>query len=232
MGSMNLRYSLVALMAQSWIAAGVAASAAAPSFDCSNATGPIEELICSNSDLAALDVQLAAAYKKDLTESAAEDKHDLIAMQRHWLGDRDSACEGNSDIRGCVNFQYVAQLGQLEQFMKDNVGGNTHVLYGGEIRRSEAGKAADGPSTFNSSIKQNGIKGRLVSCSMLMKLRATRIETGIGGNCILQDAEKKRQQVLVCNDTAVGRFKLIALDPQHKSKRDLAQFIADNCTGG
>ena len=60
------------------------------SFDCSKARVlSVEEAICKNEKLAALDLQLAAAYRKRL-DSATSEKDGIIASQRKWLVLRNS----------------------------------------------------------------------------------------------------------------------------------------------
>ena len=77
------------------------AGAQQPSFDCSRATTWAEHAICDTADLAALDVEIAAAYarlREALPEAASERLRD---EQRAWLAERD-ACEGDGDGPGCL----------------------------------------------------------------------------------------------------------------------------------
>ncbi|MGE3523991.1 MAG: lysozyme inhibitor LprI family protein, partial [Candidatus Dadabacteria bacterium] len=74
-------------------AAGLAASsalAAGPSFDCAKAeAGSIEEMICNDPGLTALDVKLAAVYKEALAKATNEHPPVLKAEQRGWIKGRD-----------------------------------------------------------------------------------------------------------------------------------------------
>ena len=61
-----------------------------PSFDCSKASTGAERMICSNSDLAQADVQLAQAYKAGLSKSA--DKAAFKKEQGAWIRNQRDAC--------------------------------------------------------------------------------------------------------------------------------------------
>jgi uncharacterized protein YecT (DUF1311 family) len=64
------------------------AQAQSPSFDCHNANTAREQAICATPQLAALDTQLAAAYKSTLatlSPSAAEEVHSDQRDWLHWL---------------------------------------------------------------------------------------------------------------------------------------------------
>jgi uncharacterized protein len=56
------------------------------SFDCRKATTQLDKLICADSDLSALDSQVAAAYNKVLTISP--NKESVISSQKEWLKSR------------------------------------------------------------------------------------------------------------------------------------------------
>ena len=61
------------------------ASAQSPSFDCHYATTPREQTICTNPDLAALDLKLSAAYKSTLTSLTPISADQVRSDQREWL---------------------------------------------------------------------------------------------------------------------------------------------------
>ena len=62
----------------------------APSFDCTKATSPAERLICSDSDLSKLDVDLNAIFA-DVRKSAT-DKKQVRADQLAWMKNSRNAC--------------------------------------------------------------------------------------------------------------------------------------------
>ncbi len=61
-----------------------------PSFDCGKASTAAERLICSNSELAQADIQLAQAYKAALGDAA--DKAALKKEQAEWLKNQRDVC--------------------------------------------------------------------------------------------------------------------------------------------
>jgi uncharacterized protein YecT (DUF1311 family) len=71
------------------ILAGASAQAADPSFDCFNAKGAMENLLCADGGLGALDQAMADAFGK---LKGRPDYKDIVAGQRAWLKTRDAAC--------------------------------------------------------------------------------------------------------------------------------------------
>jgi uncharacterized protein len=70
-----------------------AAEAATPSFDCDNASAPIETIICGDDDLATLDADMAHAYE---ARQQGLRRDQLLALRREqakWLRDRIAACD-------------------------------------------------------------------------------------------------------------------------------------------
>lgn len=80
-----------------------------PSFDCTKVSNGPEHLICSNRELAELDVQMADLYKAALRKSL--DKEALRRQQREWLKYKRNIC---SDIESMMHVyqQRIAQLSQ------------------------------------------------------------------------------------------------------------------------
>jgi len=76
------------------------------SFDCSKAGTVPEKVICSNAELANLDVQLAGAYKTALSAC----KNDVKLSQRDWLKTRDS-CSSNIQ---CLKNSYKSRTETLQ----------------------------------------------------------------------------------------------------------------------
>ncbi|MEO6025243.1 MAG: lysozyme inhibitor LprI family protein [Candidatus Binatia bacterium] len=90
-----------------------AAAVAAPSFDCTQASAPVEKLICGDGTLAALDRALDAAYVDAMRRSSDDVKTGMRAQQRTWIGKRNS-CAGTRDAKGCVAAAYQRRLGELK----------------------------------------------------------------------------------------------------------------------
>jgi Uncharacterized protein conserved in bacteria, putative lipoprotein len=86
-----------------------AAFAAQPSFDCDGARGEIERLICTDDELAALDVRFAKDFASAMARSPANRIADLRARARNWMKDR-NACAKASDPRSCTADVYKRML--------------------------------------------------------------------------------------------------------------------------
>lgn len=69
------------------VLAGLAApgALAAPNFDCTQASDPIEKTICSDPKLSEMDRKLAARYRADLSKLSAEAQVEVRDSQRQWL---------------------------------------------------------------------------------------------------------------------------------------------------
>lgn len=78
-----------------------------PSFNCEKASSSAEKLICSDAELASLDVSLAAAYKQHL--SVSEDKAASKKAQVAWIKGLNNAC---SDV-DCMKAEYQARISVL-----------------------------------------------------------------------------------------------------------------------
>lgn len=80
-----------------------------PSFDCHQARGDAEVLVCSDARLAALDRQLAALYKR---VQSSPDELDIAAEQRGWVKGRD-ACWQAVDRQRCLLESYQTRIVEL-----------------------------------------------------------------------------------------------------------------------
>ena len=79
----------------------VPARAAQPSFNCSKASHEVEQLICKDAELAALDRSLMQLYNTLLKHTPASEQKQLRAEQRGWVKGRND-CWKASDQRGCI----------------------------------------------------------------------------------------------------------------------------------
>jgi len=92
---------------------GLALAQAAPSFDCKQKlTSSVEERICNDAKLAALDRKLAQAYGAALYQATDADKQALTAEQRSWVKARND-CWKVSDVPGCVETAYHERIADL-----------------------------------------------------------------------------------------------------------------------
>jgi uncharacterized protein YecT (DUF1311 family) len=113
----------IALLAAAWNStAAWADDAADPSFDCTQAKEPAEQIICADSALRARDLWLALTYR-DILALSPEDKTKIQADQRRWLQQRDALCDlpdasrtpGNSDRKAfnCLVSLYDDRIATL-----------------------------------------------------------------------------------------------------------------------
>ncbi|MDO6776477.1 MULTISPECIES: MliC family protein [unclassified Shewanella] len=91
----------------------------APAFDCQQASGEVEQLICQDSQLAQLDIQLNQVFKKSISQLGADADLDvdalaqLKAFQRGWIKGRNE-CWKADDIKQCVIYAYTSRLTELQ----------------------------------------------------------------------------------------------------------------------
>jgi len=89
--------------------------AAEPSFDCDTASNPVEQLICEDEDLAALDRELAAVY--DLAwqnpEAGPPTALGLQSGQRGWIMSVND-CAAAENPHGCVTQHYQFRIAELQ----------------------------------------------------------------------------------------------------------------------
>jgi uncharacterized protein len=88
------------------------AQSATPSFKCTKATREVEDMICKDGELAALDRELAAVYSTLLDDSSPSMQRNIKAEQRAWLKDRND-CWRASDQRGCIFDAYQTRIEEL-----------------------------------------------------------------------------------------------------------------------
>ncbi|MGH1408101.1 MAG: MliC family protein [Aeromonas sp.] len=86
---------------------------AAPSFDCTKASGAVEPLICEDAALAKLDNQLNHLWPKAIKEMSEEDRKNEKASQRGWIKGRND-CWKADDVRACVEQSYLTRITELQ----------------------------------------------------------------------------------------------------------------------
>ena len=88
-------------------------NAANPSFDCANATGTIEKMICNDEQLAAPDRRLAEVYAAARQKAFNEHPPVLKAEQRGWIKGRND-CWKSASRRKCVDQSYRRRIAELQ----------------------------------------------------------------------------------------------------------------------
>jgi uncharacterized protein len=90
------------------------AAAAGPSFDCKKVeVGSIEEMICKDPGLSALDGKMAEVYKAAAKKATNEHPPVLKTEQRGWIKGRND-CWKSDDKRGCVETEYKQRIAELQ----------------------------------------------------------------------------------------------------------------------
>jgi uncharacterized protein len=103
----------VMLATACWLFTG-AARAAGPSFDCSKVeAGSIEEMVCKDKELSALDRKLSEVYAAASKKAVNEHPPVLKAEQRGWVKGRNE-CWKSDDKRKCVEESYRLRIAELQ----------------------------------------------------------------------------------------------------------------------
>ncbi|MFY7904669.1 MAG: lysozyme inhibitor LprI family protein, partial [Burkholderiaceae bacterium] len=89
------------------------AVAQTPTFDCRKASGDIEQMICADSELGALDRTLSVVYAAARRKAANERPPTLQAEQRGWVKGRND-CWKAQDRRQCVADAYRLRIAELQ----------------------------------------------------------------------------------------------------------------------
>lgn len=93
---------------------GSAAAAEGPSYACDKVSpGSIEELVCRDADLSALDRKLAGVYAAAAAKATNEHPPVLKAEQRGWIKGRDE-CWKSENERECVERSYKERIAELQ----------------------------------------------------------------------------------------------------------------------
>jgi len=88
--------------------------AAGPSYDCSKIeVNSIEEMICNDKELSALDRKLSSIYAAAAKKATNEHPPVLKAEQRGWIKGRNE-CWKSDDRRGCVLDEYQRRIAELQ----------------------------------------------------------------------------------------------------------------------
>ena len=103
----------------------VVALAQGPTFDCAKAQGEVENLICGDTSLAALDRKLADVYKAASVKAKGTLLTRLREDQRGWISGRNDCWKANQKtwitatwtvdtVKGCVDAQYRLRTSELQ----------------------------------------------------------------------------------------------------------------------
>ncbi|MEP0203812.1 MAG: MliC family protein [Halioglobus sp.] len=86
---------------------------AQPAFDCAEAEGQVENLICSNDELQKLDQLLAKTYARAMQTLPEQDRVTERAFQRGWIKGRND-CWKSDNVETCVTHSYQTRIVELQ----------------------------------------------------------------------------------------------------------------------
>jgi len=89
------------------------AAAVRPSFDCANARTAGESAVCADSGLAALDVNMAAEYRRALASAGPAQRQQLQSSRDRFLAYRDRC-----PTRQCMADAYVGRMREIRDIME------------------------------------------------------------------------------------------------------------------
>ncbi|WP_349571376.1 MliC family protein [Azotobacter salinestris] len=86
----------------------------APPYECGeNMSGALEETICTDQNLSALDRKMNEVYSAAQQKAATENPAGLAERQRGWLESRD-ACEKAAEPSECLQESYTQRIAELQ----------------------------------------------------------------------------------------------------------------------
>jgi uncharacterized protein len=122
-----------------------ASAASGQSFDCAKATSAVEKMICSDTELKALDTRMAQLYAQALKVVPAAEEPGLRSEQRDWITTRDACATASEPRRNCVSYAYTQRNSRLDG-----------------LRTSTAAAASEGPLTLTPGQAPATYKGTVV----------------------------------------------------------------------
>jgi uncharacterized protein len=122
------RVAISFLVGLVWTCTPLAVRAEGPTFDCTKAKGTVEETICGDEYLSALDQQLDELFKKAMEAAGDEAQKLLRKEQRGWIKGRNDCSKATGedspiffteswktvDVRNCVKTSYVFRISELQ----------------------------------------------------------------------------------------------------------------------
>ena len=90
---------------------------AAASIDCTKVKGSVDDLVCKDPALMALDKKLVDVYAAASKAAAGPQKDRLLAEQQSWLAERER-CAGAADAPACVKNRYMRRIADLQAQFK------------------------------------------------------------------------------------------------------------------
>ena len=85
--------------------------------DCARAATIVDQAICADNSLTALDAKLTEVYATASKAASADQRNRLAADQQRWLDDR-AACGRASDRAPCIKDRYLERIADLQAQFK------------------------------------------------------------------------------------------------------------------
>jgi uncharacterized protein len=105
--------AVASILAATSVLSAAPAHAAAPSFDCRKAQGQVQELVCGDAQLSALDREVMRLFAlAEDSKPKASDRKTLTASQQNWMKARED-CSSATEIRDCVVAGYLKRIMEL-----------------------------------------------------------------------------------------------------------------------
>lgn len=98
-----------------------------PSYDCTKASGSVEEAVCASMSLSALDREVATLYGLAKSSVSGSDADRLTAYQRGWIKGRNDCWKAGDRMQHCIAAAYLDRIHDLRtEFAaaRSNTGGS------------------------------------------------------------------------------------------------------------
>jgi uncharacterized protein len=109
--------AMCASVACAMLASSQSVVAAGQSLDCAKAAGTIDEIVCQDPKLAALDRKLVDVYAAASKVATSEQRNRLAAEQQQWLEDV-KRCTGAPNRAACATERYTQRIADLQAQFK------------------------------------------------------------------------------------------------------------------
>lgn len=98
-----------------------AAGARGQTVDCAVPSGPVAQVICSDPDLVALDLDMGDAFRELIRSTPRIERPSVLRAQRDWLVQRNS-CLGLGNVGECLRAEIELRITDLSQGLAGTVG--------------------------------------------------------------------------------------------------------------
>jgi uncharacterized protein len=199
-------------------------------FDCGKAKSARERLICSNQELSRLDGILNKEYVEKKEILSEDERSKLLYDQRMWLKKSSEQCPVKDDnfmdksLIDCMSRQYKKRIGDIEDLYS-----NADVTI-----VSDKDDLKKYISDLQESISEINASAKIISCDRVVLSNKNSGEDKIyGAACYVDVGAVKKINVLMCDDTMVGKFTLKNQYSWRTSSLSvISSFVVNNCPPG